>query len=160
VGPFEKFDSAQVEESAQQSTAMEFLGLRCGDNLSVEYDMGSPTSFKLHVTSVEEEEGEGGVQHTACPRVLAVESSGNAAAGSNGGAFAPHVPPPGTPTLDELFPHLSELCFGCDSLATWLLFFPFSKECSAAIEAGPRAMGDMLFAPSPFEVGTSFLYPQ
>ena len=154
IGPFDHINHGEISENDGQSTDIGTLGLVVGDAIVVEYDMGSTTYFKLNVVAVEARgEGDGGAGDGGAesfPRVVPISSdAGNA-------TFAPHVPPPGMPTLDELFPNLSKLCF--TPPATWVLLFPFSTAsgCSAAIEAGPNAMGDMLYAPSPFEDAEAF----
>ena len=137
VGPFEAFDDNQIEENDRQSTPLGELGLKLASTLSVEYDMGSTTAFKLKV-----------VELGTDPAVVAAGPCVVTAPNSVPTDWSPHEPPAGTPTLDDCFPHLSRLAFGRD--ATWLLFFPLSKDCAAAIEAGPNAMGDLLYAPHAF----------
>ena len=68
---------------------------------------------------------------------------------------ASFAPPAGTPTLDDLFPHLASLAFAPGT--TTLHFFPCDDECAGAIEAGPNAMGDLLFAPHAFSDAEEFL---
>lgn len=104
--------------------------------LSVEYDFGSTTYFQIAMIgtcNLSEEEAK------QCPRQTP----------EIGGPVDLYSPPSGTPSLDDLFPNANELLF--KSAAQWVALFPCSKNVAGFVEAGPNAMGDMVFAPCKFE---------
>ena len=144
MGPY-MGDDGYYLETPQQSTRLKKLGLNVGGGLGVEYDMGRTTLFTLHVTAIAEATPD---ELAKCPRAVR-------AADTVPASFAPHVPPAGTPTLDDLFPHLASLAFAPGT--TTLYFFPCGDGCAGAIEAGPNAMGDLLFAPHAFSDAEEFL---
>eukprot|EP00966_Prymnesium_polylepis_P018105 418003-Prymnesium_polylepis.1 len=52
------------------------------------------------------------------------------------------------PSLDEMFPSLAQLIL--NPITEWVLLFPLSRDCSAALEAGADALGDLAYAPNRF----------
>lgn len=137
VGPYEAFEEDDVVESAQSSSSLGGLNLSAGSQLIVDYDMGSTTRFSIRVVS---ESDISDADAALCPRVVSEDASAI--------PMAIYAPPVGTPTLDDCFPNLAALALA--SSTTWVLLGPMSKSCTAAIEAGPNAMGDLLFAPHRF----------
>lgn len=138
-GLFEFDDGDAKREYAEEegaSTRLQDLSFQPGMTLFVQYDFGSTTNFQIVFKSIQQVSEQ---EAAACPHK--VESSSPSAA-------APWTPPEGTPNLNELFPHANRLLF--HSCAQWIILFQESENCSLAVEAGPNAMGDMIFAPHKF----------
>jgi hypothetical protein len=69
-----------------------------------------------------------------------------------------YAPPEGVPSLDEVFPRLSNLCFHSTALPRNLMFFQLTRSCAGAIEVGSEYdCADMLHAPYPFADAEAFL---
>lgn len=129
--------SYQGEDDLTRTTRLSDLHPQSGQTWPVEYDFGSTTYFKivsmgtLDVTDQEAAE---------CPRQTPEPENG---------AVMYYSPPDGTRSLDDLYPNANNLLFGSAG-AQWIGLFPCSSKVAAFVEAGPNAMGDMVFAPSPF----------
>ena len=103
----------------------------------IQYDFGSSTCFeviclsKVYIVS----------DHATYPKLIEEDTVN----------VAIYNPPEGSPNLNELFPNLNQFLFGADSIVQWMILFHISSNCGGgAIEAGPNAMGDLVFAPYKF----------
>ena len=136
---FEDGDEAQrgYEEEEHASTKLQDLSFQPGMILRVQYDFGMTTNFLIALKSMKQVSEQ---DAAACPRKA--ESAAAAA------VSALYSPPEGTPNLNDLFPHANKLLF--QSCAQWIILFQNSEQCSLAVEAGPSAMGDMVYAPNKF----------
>lgn len=137
--PIGYLDGFGTPETKQSSTALGTLG---GSVFPVRYDFGDTTEFQLKVRRVSVSEEEAGL----CPREVVA-----------GSAVVEYVPPEETPCLDDVFPAASKLLFGESSIAQWVLMGRMSSTCSGAVEAGPGAMGDLVFCPVKFGSAHEFL---
>ena len=139
VGPFEY---AATPSCGSTETRLKQLNIAPGDVWTCDYDFGDTTSFAVRVVKSETISVD---TARLLPRTVNPEGT---LSSEDTEVF---TPPAGTPTLDELFPSASRFLFQNDGLTQWVLLFPMSGDCSLAIEAGPNAMGDLMFAPYPFE---------
>jgi len=101
-----------------------FPSVKVGSKLKMMYDMGSTTRFVMTVTAVDVAPSPALL--AALPRMIQPPDATPA-------GYAPHQPPPGTPRLDDVFPHLSALIF--DSATNCVLLFPHAPSGCIAIEA-------------------------
>jgi hypothetical protein len=133
TGPLAGFsiEGDELVETEEKSTRLAQLRLSLGVVLNVSYDMGSTTDFRIKMTSI------GRVPAgVTLPRLAPSQES----------PITHHVPPPGSPNLDQVFPHANTLLF--QSGAQWIIPFPCSKSTAGAVEAGPNAMCDLVFLPA------------
>lgn len=105
--------------------------------MKAEYDFGTTTYFTIRAVQKENLSQE---EAALCPRQESSTSQDTTAA-------MEIYRPEGTPSLNDLFPHGNSLLFG--DIAQWIILF-HPGNCYAAVEAGPNAMGDMVFCPLPF----------
>lgn len=136
-----------VGQSCDDSTPLSDLGL------SLEYDMGSTTYVRLRCCS--EVTVSVGSNHFEIP-VRCTSTGEIASADQPAESISKYCPPPGQPTLDAMFPHLSSLV--TDPRVGLVCLFPSHQELCAVIEAGPNAMADLLFAPMRFDSAEGMLY--
>jgi hypothetical protein len=131
-------DGNYSEDEFNFTPLVEMRLLQPGRKLQVMYDFGSTTCFSVQVVeSVELSEEEA----RTCPRE-------KPSSHPHHHTVSIYVPPEGTPDLDELFPKASELLF--QSAAQWFVLFPCNKGIAGFVEAGPNAMGDLVFMPDRF----------
>ncbi|KAJ1416930.1 hypothetical protein B484DRAFT_434399 [Ochromonadaceae sp. CCMP2298] len=145
-----KIESDPWAATGVQSTPLSRLNLTVGSRLRVEYDyFRNPTHFTLRVVSL----GISGdpAFFQALPHLVV---PADALSDMYARGFMMYTPPAGVPSRNTLFPHLPKLYF-CP-IADWLMFFPMTMSCAAAIEAGPDAMCDIFFPPLPFVDTESF----
>lgn len=144
IGPHaDGFDDDVIAETQESSTKLcELSGLNVGTELKVEYDFGSTTRFSLVAVEKKDLPIE---EANKCPRQV-VDGTND--------TKEIYAPPSDTPSLDNLFPHANGLLF--DGIAQWIILF-HPGNTYAAVEAGPNAMGDMVFAPHPFASVEEFL---
>ena len=123
-------------EDHEGETKLNELEISPSDMLSITYDMGSTTYFTVKFVSIENVTSD-----AELPRRVVQKSS-----------TLPdtYTPPEGSPNLNEVFPRANELLFGQNSVAKWIAPFQCSKTCGGFVEAGPNAMGDVVFCPHKF----------
>lgn len=154
VGPFADMPrmdqcgdyNGEISESITKSTALSELAYlnSPGSKFKVEYDFGSTTSFRVVLKSIEDVTEE---HANACPKLFLPAT----------GEQPEYVPPQGTPNLNDMFPHANTFLFGEASIAKWILLFPMNMHCATTVEAGPSAMGDMVFCPNKFSSAQELL---
>jgi len=104
---------------------------------SIEYDFHYTAYFRIEVVGIREVSMDEAKQ---CPRQVSEPDCS---------PLILYQPPPGVPSLDELFPNANKLLFG--PFAQWIGLFPCGKKVPAFVEAGPDAGCDMVFANEKFE---------
>ena len=86
-------------EEHEGETALKDLSISPGDQLNIQYDMGSTTYFSIKFVSIENLPTTTDVK---LPRLVKQSNE----------SVSEYVPPEGSPNLNDIFPHANMLLFG------------------------------------------------